>query len=600
MSTTPFLRDGACGKVLQAQVDQTEILERRWDKISTLHTSEKTNPGMPPQSQALESVSADNRKGKDETGCGRRGNTTTGVQHGREDRFLELTSPRNSHTATPEQSERAEARGVIAPPSSTASRVFVLDKHGNPLMPCHPARARKLLKSGRARVHRLAPFVIRIVDREIEQCEVPGVVVKIDPGSKHTGIACARVDEAGITHGLVSIQLDHRGQFIHEKMEQRARYRRRRRSVNLRYRAPRWRNRHPQACRACGKNAKHNKGYCGPCIQKRDFVDNGYRQYRLPPSLFHRVTTTTSWVNRLSRWAPVTSLSMELVRFDTQAMQNPEISGVEYQQGTLAGYEVREYLLEKWNRKCAYCETSGTPLNIDHIVARSRGGTNRISNLTLSCRDCNESKGSEDVETWCERHFRRQNGRKIANKVTAQAKALLKDTAAVNSTRWALWRELLKAGLPVETGTGGRTKWNRKRFGVPKSHTLDALCIGNIDSIGSVPNNILIVACIGRGKHQRTTLNKYGFVRSRLPRTKTHHGLRTGDFVRAAVPNGKYKGVHVGRVSIRSSGRVCVSKVDGISYKNCSVLQRADGYGYSREKEALLIPAQEVGVSKAR
>ncbi len=555
---------------------------------------------MLPQSQALESASADNRKGKDETGHGRRGNMITGMQHGREDRFLEFTSLGDSHTATSEQSEGAEARGVIAPPNSTASRVFVLDKHGKPLMPCHPARARKLLKSGRARVHRLAPFVIRVVDREIEQCEVPGVTIKIDPGSKHTGIVCASVDEAGITHGLVSIQLDHRGQLIHKRMEQRANYRRRRRSANLRYRAPRWRNRHPQACRACGKNAKHNKGYCGPCIQKRDFVDNGYRQYRLPPSLFHRVATTTAWVNRLSRWAPVTGLAMELVRFDTQVMQNPEISGVEYQQGTLAGYEVREYLLEKWDRKCAYCGASGVPLNIDHVVARSRGGTNRISNLTLSCRSCNESKGSEDAEVWCKRRFGEQNGEKIARKVTAQAKASLKDTAAVNSTRWALWRELLKTGLPVETGTGGQTKWNRKRFGIPKSHTLDALCVGEVDNIGSVPNSVLIVACTGRGKHQRTTLDKYGFVRSRLPRTKTHHGLRTGDFVRAVASKGKHKGVHAGRVIARSSGSVFVGKVDGISCKNCSVLQRADGYGYNRKEEALLISALTDGASEAR
>ena len=555
---------------------------------------------MPPQSQALESASADNRKGKDETGRGGREYTTTGMQHGREDRLQEFTSLEDSHTATSEQSEGAEARGVMAPPSSTASRVFVLDKHGHPLMPCHPARARKLLKSGRARVHRLAPFVIRIVDREIEQCEVPGMIIKIDPGSKHTGIVCARVDEAGITHGLVSIQLDHRGQLIHKRIRQRASYRRRRRSVNSRYRAPRWRNRHPQACRACGKNAKHSKGYCGPCIQKCNFVDNGYRQYRLPPSLFHRVATTTAWVSRLSRWAPATSLAMELVRFDTQVMQNPEISGVEYQQGALAGYEVREYLLEKWGRKCAYCGTSGVPLNIDHIQPRSKEGTNRVSNLTLSCRDCNESKGSEDVETWCERHFRGQNGKRIANKVTAQAKALLKDTAAVNSTRWALWRELKNTGLDVSTGTGGRTKWNRSRQSIPKSHTLDALCVGEVDGIGSVPNNILVVACTGRGKHQRTTPDKYGFARSRLPRTKTHHGLRTGDLVRAVVSKGKHKGVHVGRVIARSSGYVCVSGVSGISYENCSVLQRADGYGYNRKEEALLIPAQKVGASETR
>ncbi len=555
---------------------------------------------MLPQSQALESVSVDNRKGEDETGHGCCGNTTTGMQHGREDRFLELASSRNSYPTTSEQSEEVGARGVIAPPSSTTSRVFVIDKHGNPLMPCHPARARKLLKSGRARIHHLAPFVIRLVDKEVEQCEVPGVTVKIDPGSKHTGIVCACVDEAGITHGLVSIQLDHRGQRIHEKMEQRANYRRRRRSANLRYRAPRWNNRHPQACRACGKNAKHGRGYCGTCLKERNFVDNGYRQHRLPPSLFHRVATTTSWVNRLSSWSPVTSLVMELVRFDTLAMQNSKISGVEYQQGTLAGYEVREYLLEKWGRKCAYCGIKNAPLQIEHILARSKGGTNRISNLTLACRPCNESKGSENVEIWCERHFGGQKGKKIAKTVLDQAKAPLKDAAAVNSTRWALWRALKNTGLDVSVGTGGRTKWNRKRFGISKSHTLDALCVGMVNAIDVVPNNVLLIFCTGRGQHQRTKPDKYGFPRLALPRTKTHHGLRTGDFVRAVIPKGKHSDVHVGRVSVRSSGSVRVGKVDGISANTCTVLQQADGYGYTRKEEAPPLPALTDGVSEAR
>ncbi|WP_319025883.1 HNH endonuclease, partial [Acidithiobacillus caldus] len=67
------------------------------------------------------------------------------------------------------------------------------------------------------------------------------------------------------------------------------------------------------------------------------------------------------------------------MRFDTQALQNPEIAGSEYQQGTLAGYEVREYLLEKWGRECAYCGAKNTPLEIDHIHPRSKGGSNRVS-----------------------------------------------------------------------------------------------------------------------------------------------------------------------------------------------------------------------------
>src|SRR5208337_379440 len=142
--------------------------------------------------------------------------------------------------------------------------------------------------------------------------------------------------------------------------------RRRRRSANLRYRAPRFENRR----RAAGW---------------------------IPPSLLHRVHTVLATVARLRRIAPISAITQELVRFDMQQMQNPEITGVEYQQGTLAGYELREYLLEKWGRECAYCGAKGSPLNIDHVHPSSRGGSNRASNLTLACIPCNESKDNRDI-----------------------------------------------------------------------------------------------------------------------------------------------------------------------------------------------------------
>ncbi|MEQ9544401.1 MAG: RRXRR domain-containing protein, partial [Marinobacter sp.] len=72
------------------------------------------------------------------------------------------------------------------------------------------------------------------------------------------------------------------------------------------------------------------------------------------------------------KFAPITQIRQELVRFDTQQMENPEIYGAEYQQGTLAGYEVREYLLEKWGRKCTYCSKEDVPLQIEHILARAK------------------------------------------------------------------------------------------------------------------------------------------------------------------------------------------------------------------------------------
>src|SRR5439155_7332455 len=113
-----------------------------------------------------------------------------------------------------------------------------------------------------------------------------------------------------------------------------------------------------------------------------------------PPSLQSRVANITTWVTRLCRYAHVTALSVELAWFDTHLLQDLEITGVAYQQGELAGYEVRQDLLETWGRTCAYCGAAGVLLQVEHVVPRSRGGSDRVANLTLACGACNTAKGS--------------------------------------------------------------------------------------------------------------------------------------------------------------------------------------------------------------
>lgn len=434
--------------------------------------------------------------------------------------------------------------------------VFVIDKRKKPLMPCSEKRARKLLESGRARVHRLIPFSIRLIDRKVAGCALQPVKIKIDPGSKFTGIAIVRetknidvaTGEIGITvHALNLFELLHRGRQISEALTARRAMRRRRRG-NLRYRAPRFLNRGNKAL--------------------------GW----LAPSLQHRVDTTVAWVNRFRRVAPVVGIAQELVRFDMQAMENPEISGVEYQQGTLAGYELREYLLEKWGRKCAYCDAKDVPLNLDHIHAKANGGTNRPSNLTLACISCNQRKGSRDVKEFVKDKTR-------LARILAQSKRPLKDAAAVNSTRWTLFNALKATGLPVEVGTGGRTKWNRARFGIPKTHALDAVCVGAVSAVSSWQKPTLVIKATGRGSYQRTRLDAFGFPRGYLTRKKRIKGFQTGDMVSADVAKGKKIGFYVGRVAVRATGSFNIQTgqgvVQGVSHWCCKVIQRADGYGFS-------------------
>ncbi len=156
--------------------------------------------------------------------------------------------------------------------------VFVLDKHQKPLMPCSEKRARKLLARGRARVHRLMPFSIRLVDRTVADSVLQPVKIKIDPGSKTTGIAVVResetVDDATgeiytTVHVLNLLELHHRGQQISDTLTARRQLRRRRRG-NLRYRKPR-------------------------------FLNRAKPEGWLAPSLQHRVDTIGAWVNRFQR-----------------------------------------------------------------------------------------------------------------------------------------------------------------------------------------------------------------------------------------------------------------------------------------------------------
>ncbi|WP_433359965.1 RRXRR domain-containing protein [Streptosporangium sp. CA-115845] len=353
--------------------------------MTTFHVGEQTHRQVLPQPAALESAGADNPEGGDETACGLPASPGTGVEHGRGE-----TGPGGTRLG------RRHPEGVSAPEGAAREghvAVFVLDAHGHPLDPCHPARARRLPASGRAVVARHTPFVVRLKDRTRANFTVQGVTVGIGPGSKHTGIAVF-TEHHGSRAGKYAIQLDHRGATIRDRLAARATYRRSRRSRNLRYRAP----------------------------------------------------------------------------------------------------------------------------------------------------------------------------------------------------RWALWRALTATRLPVATASGGRTKWNRSRTGASKSHTLDALHVGELEAVTVWPSTVLVVRATGRGTYCRTRTDKYGFPRLRLPRIKQVKGFATGDLVRAVVPSGKKAGVHTGRVAVRSNGSFNITTrhgtVQGIGHRQVRLLQRADGYGYGTRPEA--------------
>lgn len=310
-------------------------------------------------------------------------------------------------------------------------------------MPCHPARARELLSTGRAVVHRHVPCTIRLKDRTRADSEVDGVQLRIDPGSQGAGIALTdektetdkRGDAVLVRRGLVTVELRHRGEQIRYSMRQRAGYRRRRRSANLRHRAPR--------------------------------SDNRTRPERwLAPSLRHRVDTTISLARRFCRYAPVTEVHVESVAFDTHSMSaGKQLKGAEYRNGTLAGTDARAFLLAIRGRVCADCGATGVPLNIDHVHPRSRGGSGTISNLVLACVPCNQAKGSNPVAVFLADQPERLAG------IRAQTRPPLHDAAAIGELDRENGGRIVRVPARVlivkATGRGSYARTTPDRFGFP-------------------------------------------------------------------------------------------------------------------------------------
>jgi 5-methylcytosine-specific restriction endonuclease McrA len=420
-------------------------------------------------------------------------------------------------------------------------KVFVVDTHRKPLDPVHPGYARRLLSSGKAAVLKRFPFTI-VLKAAIEHPQVQPLRVKLDPGSRTTGLAIVN-DASGEV--VFAAEITHRGRAIKAALDDRRAIRRSRRQRKTRYRKARFANR---------KNKK--KGW-------------------IAPSLVSRVANIATWVQRFCKVCKITDISMELVKFDLQKMENPEISGIEYQQGSLAGYETREYLLEKWNRQCSYCGKKDVPLQIEHIYPRANGGTDRLSNLCLACEPCNQAKGIQDINVFL------ASKPEVLRWILAQAKAPLKDASAVNTTRWILFEQLKALGLSVECGAGGLTKYNRTIRGLPKAHWIDAANVGK-----STPEQMsmkdvvpLLITAKGHGSRKMCVPDKYGFPKQHKERQGSYLGYRTGDVVKAVTPKGTFQG----RIAIRHRPSFRLGKVD-IHPKYMRRVHRADGYEYTHER----------------
>lgn len=419
--------------------------------------------------------------------------------------------------------------------------VFVLDKSKKPLDMITNAQARILLKNKQAVVHKIYPFTIRLKDNSCVSKE-RAYTVKLDPGSKHTGIAITD-DKNSV---VILAELEHRGHLIKKDIDKRRVVRRSRRQRKTRYREARFLNR------------TKPEGWLAPSVKSR--ADN-----------------VINFIKKYKKLINIDKVMIENVSFDVAQMSSDtKLWGSDYQQGNLYQTELRSFIFSRSNGKCVYCGAKAE--EIDHVIPRSNGGTNSTYNLVASCRSCNEKKSNLTLKAFG----------KIMHKDYShlEPKKLSKDAAIVQSARNYMIREITNIIPDTKSYEAWMTKYNRDELGLPKEHYYDAL------SVGEIPNNfdfntdkILIISAKGRGSRQMCHMDSFGFPRTSAKASKSVKGFQTGDIVKAVVPKGSKRGEYVGRVAVRSNGCFNIKTNDGstvdIRYKFCRLLQHNDGYSYN-------------------
>lgn len=342
-----------------------------------------------------------------------------GLSLNREETLSEagLTTPDNSPEAVLTSPSGREKRSFILTP------VYVLNRNGKPLMPCHPAKARLLLKQGKARVVRRTPFTIQLLYGSSGYRQP--VTVGVDSGYKITGVSVVS-GKKELFAGEFHLRTD-----IQRLLSERRQYRRFRR---------------------------YRKWY-----RKARFLNRKKPADWLPPSVQHRFDSHIKIVNWISKFIPVSRVVVEVARFDIHKIKNPEVKGVGYQNGDMKGfYNVREYVLWRDNYQCQCCKgkSKDRRLEIHHIVTRQTG-SDRPYNLITLCKTCHRlvTQGKIQLKIKSVKHYKAES--------------------FMTTVRWKLIDKLKEiSGYENVTHTYGYlTRYTREQLGLVKSHVNDAFVI---------------------------------------------------------------------------------------------------------------------------
>lgn len=419
------------------------------------------------------------------------------------------------------------------------TQTCVLDQHGKPLMPTtRLGKVYRLLKTQKAHIVSYEPFTIQL-DYEPDTHIIQPMTLGVDSGAIHSGYSVANEQREFYSSEVIARD------NISYRISDRRMYRQNRRYRKTRYRKPRFNNR---------KNKK--KGW-------------------LPPSLEQKVAVQLNEIDHLHRHFPIETIIVEVAEFNIQKIKNPDISGKDYQQGTLQGYNIRNYLLEKHGRKCFYCDKEVSNFEVEHMLPKAKGGSNRIDNLTLSCHSCNQKKGTLTAEEFIKQTLPAE---KVAKKLKqlSKEKRLFKYMAHMNATRWTLYDAINDKYPNVKMTYGYITKYNRIQAGLPKAHHIDAKCITGFAQVPSFDTTVVKMKMRRHNRQlHRATFSK-GHVRKAASLPTVMFGFRLYDIV--MYNNHRY--YIKGR---RSNGSFTLVSLEGLkdedrTYKKLTLLAHTNAY----------------------
>lgn len=409
--------------------------------------------------------------------------------------------------------------------------VYVLNKNGNPSMPCKAVKARILLKQGKAKVVRREPFTIQLLYGSSGYKQP--VTLGVDAGSKHIGLSATTTSKE-----LYSADVELRTDIV-ELLATRRELRQGRRNRKTRYRPARFDNR------------KKPEGW-------------------LAPSVLNRLNAHLSVIGKIHQILPVSRIVVETASFDVQKLKNPEIQGAEYQQGEQLGFwNVREYVLFRDGHTCQHChdKSKGKVLNVHHIESRKTGG-DAPSNLITLCETCHKAYHAGKI------------------KLTQKRGQSFRAEAFMGIMRWALLDKLKELYPDVSNTYGYITKNNRIRLGLPKEHYVDAYCIAGNLGAERLPYYWYQKQVRKHNRQIHKMQYSKGGVRKRNQSPYVVFGFRLFDKVICK----REVGFIFGR---RASGSFLVKTLDGrqlsagISYKKLKLIEKRETYITERRTIAL-------------